>query len=110
MACQARRMRLSASLEEEPNVAAKASFSVLMPEASMLPESSTDTMTLGAGSLAPAPGGVWSKAICADCTPLAAVNSNAAVANICNGKRFMARCPDFMVFSQSRNGGVADVG
>ena len=55
MDCQASRMRLSGTLVWE-NVSRRADCSAWMPDDPMLPESSTDTMMLGAGSLPSAAG------------------------------------------------------
>jgi hypothetical protein len=41
------------------NAVLRAFFRAAMPEAPILPESSTDTMMLGAGSRPPLPAGTW---------------------------------------------------
>src|SRR5690606_472031 len=54
--CQLRRIRSSATFSAE-KVWRSAALSVAMPDGPMLPESSTDTMTLGAGSRLALPAG-----------------------------------------------------
>ena len=56
MDCHARRIRPSGTLLEA-KVCLSASFNVAMPLAPILPESSTETMTLGAGSRLLVPAG-----------------------------------------------------
>jgi hypothetical protein len=54
--CQASRIRSSGTFVAE-NVVFSAVFSVVIPAEPILPESSTETMTFGAGSLPPDPAG-----------------------------------------------------